>query len=172
MTRFTESEMTFEFEDDCLYRIELSQLLTKVNSCADCTSSYSTCECVVKQGDKVLLIEAKTSFADPASDEGKTFCKRIEEIVSKFRDTMSVFHAARLRHPQEQKFGGELWNTKLEKATYELILIIRNHDKEWLQPVSDSLKSRLKPFLRLWRIADTNIKVYNEQLARKNNIIK
>lgn len=172
MTRFTESEMTFEFKDDYLYRIEKSSLFSQEGDGKNKVTGYSTCECIVKIEDEVVFIEAKTSFADPASDEGKTFCKRIEEIDSKFRDTMSVFHAARLRHPQEQKFGSELWNTKLEKATYELILIIRNHDKEWLQPVSDSLKSRLKPFLRLWRIADTNIKVYNEQLARKHNIIK
>lgn len=166
---FSESDMNFEFEDDCLYRIEESSLLSKVNKRTDKTNSYSACECVVMINEDVTLIEAKTSAPHPNSKEN--FNEFIDKVASKFRDTMMVFYAARLRHPEEA-MGSKLRGVNLETIGYRLILIIRKHENKWLPPVSDAVKYKLRPFLRLWNIKDTNIKVINESIAKEKNIIK
>lgn len=68
--------------------------------------------------------------------------------------------------------GSKLRGVNLETIGYRLILIIRKHENKWLPPVSDAVKQKLRPFLRLWNIKDTNIKVINESIAKEENIIK
>ena len=58
-----------------------------------------------------------------------------------------------------------------EKAEYKLYLVIKNQRIEWLSPVSDALKKEMKPFLKCWRIPDSDLKVINEDIARRLQLI-
>jgi len=58
MAAFTESNMNFEFPDEDFYYIEKSPLLKQVDG-------FCSCECIVKLGEKVALIEAKSSTPHP-----------------------------------------------------------------------------------------------------------
>lgn len=161
MAAFKESNMTFDFADDCFYHIEKSLLHSQVDG-------FSTCECVVKLQDKVTLIEAKSSTPSPKNK--KDFDGFISDIVLKFRDTMTLYNAVVLRH-EGDFVGSELRAIDLKKADYRLLLIIHGHKEEWLPPVMDELKSELRHVLKIWRIKDTEVKVINEKTAKEWHII-
>ncbi|MCM1078816.1 MAG: hypothetical protein NC344_04165 [Bacteroidales bacterium] len=161
MATFVESGMTFDFPDESLYHVETSPLYAQVEN-------FSTCECVVKLNGKVTLIEAKSSTPNPLNKE--KFDDFVEDIASKFRDTMTFYHAALLRH-DEEPIGTELVDIEHKEVEYQFVLIIHGHKEEWLPPVMDALKGRVKHVLRLWRIKETSVKVINETIAKDWNMI-
>lgn len=161
MTAFKESRMTFDFADDCFYHIEKSQLHSQVEG-------FTTCECVVMLQDKVVLIEAKSSTPNPKNEND--FDDFIYDIVSKFRDTIAFYNAVLLRHDKEV-IGSKLRAVDLKDADYQLLLIIYGHREEWLPPVLDELKSKLRHVLKIWKIKDTEVKVINEKTAKEWHII-
>lgn len=161
MAIFQESHMTFDFPDDNLYHIESSPLHLQVDG-------FATCECIVKLQGKVTLIEAKSSTPNPKN--AIDFDHFISGIMLKFRDTIAFYHAAMLRH-EDEPVGNELRMTNLKETNYQLLLIIHGHREEWLPPVMDALKSKLRHVLKVWKISDTDVKVINEQIAKDKNII-
>lgn len=64
-----------------------------------------------------------------------------------------------------------LKNVDLSEAHYSFILVIYGHKTEWLPPLMDALKSRLRHTLKLWNISDVAVKVMNEQMALDKKII-
>jgi len=52
-----------------------------------------------------------------------------------------------------------------------IILVICGHKIEWLPPLMDALKSRLRHTLKLWNISDAAVKVMNERMALDKKII-
>lgn len=161
MATFQESRMTFDFPDECLYHIETSPLHIQVDD-------FSTCECVVMFHNKVTLIEAKSSAPRPGNKND--FDKFINDIAQKFRDTMTFYNAVMLRHDGEN-VGNNLKAIDLRNADYQLFLIIHGHKEEWLPPVMDALKSKVRHLLKVWRIKDTSVKVINETIAKDWHVI-
>lgn len=161
MAAFKESKMTFDFADDSFYHIEKSPLHSQVKG-------YATCECIVMLQDKVTLLEAKSSTPNPRNEED--FDNFICDIVAKFRDTMSFYHAVMLRY-DEENMGAEIKSVNLKDANYQFLLIVHGHKEEWLPPVMDELKSKLRHILKIWRVKDTDVKVINDTIAKKLNII-
>lgn len=162
MAAFIESNMYFEFPDEDFYYIEKSPLFEQV-------SGFCSCECIVKLGDKVTLIEAKSSTPNPKNE--KDFNEFINEIMMKFRDAMSLYNAVSLRHENEL-IGQNLRRIDLKTATYQMILIIYGHKEEWLPPVLDALKSKVRYILKVWNVKDTSVMVLNEKYAMNRSIIK
>lgn len=103
MAAFKESGMTFDFADDSFYHIEKSLLYSQMEG-------YATCECIVMLQDKVTLLEAKSSTPNPRNKED--FDNFICDIVAKFRDTMSFYHAVILRH-DEKDIGTKIKSVSL-----------------------------------------------------------
>lgn len=161
MATFNESGMTFDFPDECLYHIEKSPLYMQVDG-------FSICECVVMFRDKVTLIEAKSSAPNPKNKDD--FDEFINSIALKFRDTMTFYNAVILRHEGEY-VGDSLKKIDMRKADYQLFLIIHGHKEEWLPPVMDALKSKVRHLLKVWRIEDTSVKVINETIAKDWHVV-
>lgn len=162
MIEFEESNMKFCFPDEDLYHIEKSPLVRKLECVA-------VCECVAKLKGKVCFIEAKSSA--PRFDNTKDFDVFIREIVKKFADSLSIYHAALARHDEEPIPQG-LRSENVGEADYQLCLIVHGHSEEWLPPIHDELKSRLnKHVLEIWRLKDVAVKVVNEVGAKRNGWI-
>lgn len=152
--------MVFSFPDEDVYRIEKSPLLANV--CLKAT------ECVVRRQDVILFIEAKSSTPRPQTVD--IFDKFIGEITDKFAHSLMFYNVAILRHDGEE-MPKNVKNVNLCKAHYSFVLVIYGHKIEWLPPLMDALRSRLRHTLKLWNIPDVAVKVMNERMALDNKII-
>ena len=162
MVEFEESDMTFSFPAEDLYRIEKSGLPAALQ--------FKACECLVKKGSDILLIEAKSS--SPKQDNSpEKFRAYIDEIGRKFSDSLLLYNAVLLRHKDED-MGVNLLHVDLKKAKYKLYLIVSGHKSEWLPPLMNALKKELKHTLKLWQIEDTAIKVLDKGRAQKYGIVR
>lgn len=152
--------MVFSFPDEDVYRIEKSPLLAEVQ--------LKATECVVSRQNAVLFIEAKSSSPRPQPED--KFDKFIDEITDKFTHSLTFYNAAILRHDGAE-MPTHVKNVDLREAHYSFILVIYGHKIEWLPPLMDALKSRLRHTLKLWNIPDVAVKVMNERMALDNQII-
>lgn len=160
MTDFVESGMKFSFPEEELYHIEKSQLLGQVG--------LKTCECVVARDGGILLIEAKSS--SPNKDNKEDFDSFIAEIKEKFAHSLLFYNAVRLRH-QDEVQAENLLKLKLEDVDYKFFLIIKGHQENWLPPIMEALKVKMKHLLRLYNVLDTSVKVINENIAQNLGLI-
>jgi hypothetical protein len=55
--------------------------------------------------------------------------------------------------------------------SFRFILIINGHKEEWLAPVGDALKRKLKPYLKIWRIGENGVAVLNQDGARMRGLV-
>lgn len=160
MVTFEESNMLFSFPDEDVYRIEKSPLLAEVQ--------LKATECVVSRQNAILFIEAKSSSPRPQPED--KFDKFIDEITDKFTHSLTFYNAEILRHDGEE-MPVHVKHVDLSEVHYSFILVIYGHKIEWLPPLMDALKSKLRHTLKLWNIPDIAVKVMNERMALDNRII-
>lgn len=160
MLTFTESKMTFSFPEDDVYRIEKSDLLSKVH--------LKATECVVWRNGRLVFVEAKCSSPRPQRRE--EFDQFISDITEKFVHSITFYNAVMLRHAEEL-LPKNIKKVDLRKADYSFVLVIHGHQLSWLPPLMDALKSKMCDALRLWNVADVNVKVINDELALGRKLI-
>ena len=172
--KIEESGMIFnaDDQDSKVYHIEKSKLYEKI------IDGVKVCEFLLLDGDKCKIIEAKKSAPNPNNKEDgneKNYEVFIDDINAKFINSFSMFIANKIKRHNIEKYDemSELFKkSKLSKLDFSFILIIKGSQTEWLSPVSDSLKNKMRGFIRSWNINDINIKVLNEELARQKNLIQ
>ena len=163
---FTESFMKFIFPDDDVFLIENDKLHLE-------SKDKKACECVVKISPNVCLIEAKSSFSNLQNNE-QGFKDNIDEIKQKFADSIDLFTGIRNKVYGEEAYNRLPVNLRaedLKPSDYVVCLIINGHRLDWLNPIMEWLKRDLKDVLKLWGMKDSNVKVYNEQIAKEHNFI-
>lgn len=160
MVTFEESKMVFSFPEDDVYRIEKSSLLAEVE--------LKATECVVRRGEVLMFVEAKSSTPQPRTVE--KFDDFIDDITTKFTHSLVFYNAVMLRH-EDEELPKNVKVADLSNISYSFVLVIHGHKIEWLPPLMDALKSRMRYTLKLWNISDVAVKVMNDQMALANHII-
>lgn len=162
---FVESYMKFDFDDECFYRIEKSSVLSN-------TEYVKPCEFIILQDGKLCFIEAKSSSPTPKSKEN--FDNFIGEIVQKFEDSILLYNAVKMkRHGEEASSEIPLnLNTVDENIRYRLYLVIHGHEREWMTPIQDELRNRLRHILKVWNIKDIDVQAINHDDAYDKGLIK
>ncbi len=160
MVTFEESKMVFSFPEEDVYRVEKSPLLAEVE--------LKATECVVSRQGALLFVEAKSSTPRPQTAE--KFESFIGEITDKFRHSLMFYNAVMLRHNGEG-LPVNLKKVNLADVKYTFVLVVYGHQLEWLPPLMDALRSRMRHTLRLWNIPDVAVKVMNDRMALDNKII-
>lgn len=162
---FVESYMKFGFDDEYFYRIEKSSVLSN-------TEYVKPCEFIILQDSKLCFIEAKSSAPKPATKEN--FDKFIGEIVQKFEDSILLYNAVKMkRHGEEVSSEIPLnLNTVNEDIRYRLYLVIHGHKREWMSPIQDELRNRLRHILNAWNIKDIDVQAINHDDACSKGLIK
>ncbi len=180
MISFNESGMNFEFAEDNCYRIEEDPLVR--NGYRNSTSNNMACECVSIIDGHHYFIEAKQSV--PRSSEGKvsdlTFNDKpipkswevynnyqhfLRSISKKFIDSFNILRSIyEGRHGEERRDKLSLPHRHLNLDRLRFVLIInfpsdKNIIKQDLATLSDALKNEMRPFLDIWKIHDSAIKV-------------
>lgn len=164
-----ESGMTFIIKnEDNLFYIEKSQLYKGLS-----TNSIKIAEFLYIDDKTCYIIEAKSSSPNPNNSEER-FDEYIEEIKAKFINAYTIYIANRLQRHTQNDFNEmqkPFQNLNLKSQTFSFVLIIKEHKTDWLSPISDSLKQRIKVFLKSWNIKDADVKVLNEEIARDKGFI-
>lgn len=188
MIRFTESDMDFEFADDNCFRIE-EDILVKGSQCKS-SSNNMACECVSFIDGHHYFIEAKRSV--PRKADGKVgdlllngkplsgtwevydnYQHFLRSIAKKFIDSFHILRSiVEGRHGERRKDELSLKNKKLNLDKLRFVLIInfpadKNVDKQELVTLTEALKNEMRPFLNVWKIHDSAIKISLPGDARK-----
>jgi hypothetical protein len=110
---------------------------------------------------QVLIIEAKTTAP-------RDFENYVCQVCEKFTNTLILFTAIYLdRHRAIVPIS--LQNISLEQVEFLFVLVVKNHQKEWLPPLQDKLKLSLRPLLKTWNRSE--VLVMNQEIARYNKLI-
>ena len=190
MISFEESGMKFVFADDDCYCVEHDPLVTK--GCDSSSRNLKACECVSVINGRHCFIEAKSSSPRGPNgsvsdvklndaplpdtwrvyDNYRTF---LRDISQKFTDSLAIIQAVGAgRHGADRaktlgKVGGKIsWGA----VRFILILNIKVApgkavEMDGLQNLQDALKGEMRPFLKLWNIPDTAVKVVTPEQAAK-----
>ena len=168
---FIESGMTFSFPDSDIFQIEKCPTYKSLNS------SSKICECIVKQKEKnrLFIIEAKTSFSNPKTNDGKNFDENVNDIIQKILNSITLYYGLLLNRPYQMKstLPKNLDFAAFSQRQYSImpVLIISDFEEAWLPPVKDALNSCIKkyPFTKFLVLED--IQVLNRQMAKDRKLI-
>lgn len=163
-----ESGMVFTLDMNSAYLIEKSEKVSKL-------SNVKIVEFVQLSKKCIELVEAKTSAPNPDNPEnGKNIQKFMADIREKFQNSISLLNAAAIKRRKEifDELPELMQKYNWAKAEYQLFLIIKNHKREWLPPMSELIKKEIKPFLTCWNIHEDRFKIINEEWAKELDIIK
>lgn len=165
-TTFVESEMIFEFDTDNLYRIEKSPLVMRLQS-------FKPCECVVRSGKYIDLIEAKTNAPNPNVKENQQNIDLFyNEIDQKFIDTLLFTTGITAKRHIDESCPPSISNVTLSTIKYRFYIILKNVETKFLPEQLSMFKKKLKHITKAWAIDDYCIKVLNEEEARNQKLIK
>lgn len=161
-----ESGMHIPYQDNACYMIEKSPVVAKLNG-------VKIVEFVQANGmSKVVMLEAKTSAPQPTNKQD--YDEYVREIREKFQNSMSLLNAAKLkRYPKLfDELPQPLKDVNYKEANYWLYFVIKNSKDDWIRNLSDDLHRQLHPFLKTWKVPDSNFIVVNEGMAQRIGIVE
>ena len=119
----------------------------------------------------ILLVEAKTSAPNPASAPPENFSTFIKDIAQKAIDSFSIlFSIITERRPAPR--DTPLDPAKYLRAEYCLVLVIKDHESEYLAPVQEALREQLRHFSTAWSWGSRPVLVLNEVLALRYGLVR
>ncbi|MDR2615125.1 MAG: hypothetical protein LBC28_00955 [Oscillospiraceae bacterium] len=158
----TESGM--DFVADNTFYIEKSPLYTHING------GVRSVEFVRAMEDKLLFVEAKTSFAkpdsEPSAEDRAAFRNEIDEICEKFIHSLNLYASVEVGVADKAFPDG--YNPP-DKVSIAFILVIKNHERTWCKRIETKLRQTLPAYLnRIWK---PNVYVVNHETAKKQRLI-
>lgn len=162
---FEDSRMQFSHPEDSAFRIEKSQTVSSLGQ------GIKSCEAVVFHNKKILFLEAKQSFSNPAN--AQPFQKNIEEVVDKFRCSMAIVTGLWAERPYSKRdtLPSQLTREIGGHLPFQCVLILRDHPDDKLYEVSDALnQSFSNPEKRLSCI--DSVIVINGKRAKQLGLVK
>ncbi|GMM73654.1 hypothetical protein MTsDn5_36070 [Alteromonas gracilis] len=166
MIEIPESGVTFgPFQTDSIFQIEKSTNLPQSSKPVEFVFLSSN-------NKSLVLVEAKSSFSKP--ENNIDFDKNLNEIYQKIVDSISVLLCAHIgRHSKiREELPEKIKSLNWAKIDIKIRLVIPSFHKEWLPPITDALRNRLRHFLQSTGIPYMNFQVLNQELALKQNLIK
>lgn len=175
MEPIIESGMVFgPYRTNCCYPIEKSRVYTRIKPHVKIAEllwlrddNASTC----------WIVEAKSSSPrfDATVPEGGSRCSEyLREIRDKLTNAFSLWTAIRLnRHGEEivAELPSLFQHIELPRLDYRFVLVIKGHQKSWLQPLQDALRKELRPFIKTWAFSPNSVVVMNDKQAYSLGLI-
>ncbi len=162
--RFEDSDMVFSFRDEDCFRIERTQLYREVGT------GVKICEAVVRIKNAVVFIEAKRSFPHP--DKPGDVKKAATAAYEKFLNSILLYLGLQIGRPYKNPFIPANLMVSNFKAPPRIrcFYIIKNFNREWLQPATEAIQSKLSHVQKTLLI--DSIVAINEDMARERGIIQ
>ncbi len=161
---FIESGMTFKFDDELCFRIEASSIYKKLEN-----QGVKVVECLALRKNQLWLIEAKVT--SPQQTTQPRFDEYITEIKTKFIHSLTLFSSIYIQRYDNNELSSQFQTLNLSQMDPVFVLIIKNHQEDWLAPLKDELQKQLKLTAKLWNLKGAWIRLMNEQLAQEAGLI-
>lgn len=161
---FEESGMTFKVEKDSLYRIEKSPVASSMQS-------MKVCECVVRTGRFLDLIEAKTSAPNPNNPDKTDLLDFYRAVERKFIDTLLFTSSITVKRNADNECPETVKDVNIANIKYRFFLVIKDLETRFLPEQLSCFKKQLKHITKAWKIDYDCLKVLNEEEARRKNLI-
>jgi hypothetical protein len=156
----TESGIDFIAENS--FHIEKSPLY------AGMADGVRSVEFIRAVGDKLLFVEAKTTFANPHSPAKDNFVKfqtEVGEICEKFVHSLNMYSSV-MAGANNEAFP-ESYNPP-DKVSLVFVLVIKNHAREWCKPVYSKLVETLPSSIKsIWK---PQVVVINQDIVIKTQL--
>lgn len=164
MKKIVESEMNFEFNEDQIFEIETSNLHKTMGE------GIRTVEFVLRLKENELdFVEAKSSSPKPIKENKEKFETYIRIIEEKFIHSFNMYLSAILNRNLNDEIDSKFFAMDISKVNIKFILIIKGHEIEWLQPISEALYKNMKNHMKIWK---SSVVLMNEELAQEYKIVK
>ena len=118
----------------------------------------------------ICLVEAKTSAPHPKEPSPDNFKQFIGEIAQKAIDGFSLLLSVIISR-RNADLGELLASVDYAKTDFCFVLVIKNHEKDWLPDVHDALKEYLRHFFTAWNWGSRPVLVLNEEMAVQCGLI-
>jgi len=170
MEPFVESGMTFgPYDDGMCFRLETSNTYRAIQDGVKIAEMWL----LRPNGDSrqtIWIVEAKKSSPMP---ERKNFPEFVGDISDKLTNSLVLYVSMMLgRHETRQaELPGPFKTINLSTSQFRLILVINGHDIEWLPPLQDELRLRLKSTSQLWNLGANAVVVLNHDMALRHGLI-
>ncbi len=166
MDALVESGMTFgPYAEEDFFHIEKSKMHKRVKE-------LSTVEFILrKKNTQLYFVEAKPGAPQQPEDLDR-FTK---EICKKFADSLQLFLAGYLQCKEHwQEIGENIRNLELKRVNFKFILVLKDHEKDWLPPVQACLEDKIRRENMQWfkKVWNSEIIVLNEDYARAKGLIQ
>lgn len=156
-------------QDDC-YQVEQSDLCRALQPGVKMVE-FMLVRSTKGGGRSVWCVEAKSSFAAPATQPG--FSEQIRAIGEKMRNALLVLLA--LGVGRHAAFAAEVPPSfqalQLQSDGVRFVLVINGHDKSWLLPVQDALTQEMRGIVRAFGLPPHSVAVLNEDGAKEYHLI-
>jgi hypothetical protein len=156
----TESGM--DFIADNTFHIEKSGIYTKLKD------SVKTVEFIRAKDNKLLFMEAKSSFPNPNSSESSVkFQSEICDICSKFVHSLNLYASIAIGVNEQlpPDFQPAI------SVSLKFILIFNNFEQKWCIPIKNALTNQLRKSECIAKIWKPTVFVINQETAIKQNLI-
>lgn len=171
MEPFIESEMTFgPYADGHCFRVEVSETYRAIQEKVQ-MAEFLLLRTPADAPPFVWIVEAKQS--SPRPETQPNFNEFIGEIRDKLANALTVGVASILkRHPAANAELPEFFKAlDLGTTGFRLVLIINGHQKAWLQPLQDALRSALHATAQTWALGPNAVVVINHEDAKRFGLI-
>jgi len=157
------SESGMDFIADNTFYIEESTLFKNIGD------GIKSVEFIRVIDDKLLFVEAKTTFPNPNNpsiDNYQKFLSEANDICEKFIHSLNILASVKVC-TTEEVFPDDF--ILPEKVIIVFILVIKNHELKWCKPIKKKIISTLPLYLKkIWK---PEIYVINKNMAIKYNLI-
>jgi hypothetical protein len=151
--------------------------MEKSSQYAELGDSVKTVEFVRAMGNKLLFVEAKSSFPKPHKLEQnvpngnktgeETFQDEIADIYDKFYHSLSLYSAIDVGATHDD-FPEDY--APAPKLSLSFILVIRGFERSWCDEIERALKQRFRESVSIAKIWKPEVLVMNDETAAKRNI--
>jgi hypothetical protein len=160
-----------EFVSENVFHIEKSPQYARLRG------SIRTVEFVRAKGDRLLFVEAKSSFPNPnnlkpnvvkGNKTGKEiFLEEVADICDKFAHSLSLYSAISIG-ATDDGFPDDYEPST--KAALSFVLVIRGFEKTWCDEIERALKERIRESVSITKIWKPEVLVMNDETAARRNI--
>ena len=165
-----ESGMLFIKPQNEICEIEKTELYKRLRHNGVKTVEYIRLSNIKNNRQALTWIEARTTFPNPQTEQN--FNGEIDEIAEKFVHSLELFAAVMMNKLPDSESEFEKFRQVYMEARFQMILVIKEHKKEWLQYIADALHKKLKRHWKIWNInPSTDILVLNEERAIKHQLV-
>jgi hypothetical protein len=144
---------------------------------AELGDSVKTVEFARAKGNKLLFVEAKSSFPNPhnlAYNKAKgnktgeeIFYEEIDDIYDKFAHSLSLYSAVGIGATKD---GFPTGYEPAHKVSLVFILVIRGFEMSWCDEIESALKQRIRASTSIAKIWRPKVLVMNDEVAAIQNV--